>query len=149
MRGLSQNQINSRVWLAQLVGDIILCISVNSGRDSPTHISATYAFSKIRGEFQNRIPRELDKNFGIPGISTIYWISSNFLKWQNRSWKKVLLISNPGIQPINILTFVKNEKILNLQMFWNSGKEGFRVCWINIVDFEFELVFSISVTGRR
>ena len=62
-------------------------------------MTAAHAISKIEQKFQNRIPRELDKNFGILGISMIHWISSNFLKLKNRSHKKVLSIPNPGIQP--------------------------------------------------
>ena len=45
------------------------------------------------------LPRKLNQNFSIPRISTIYWISSNIFEIKNRSWKKVLSISNPGIQP--------------------------------------------------
>ena len=30
---------------------------------TPTHMAATYAISKSERSFQNRIPRELDKNF--------------------------------------------------------------------------------------
>ena len=58
-----------------------------------------HAISKIEQKFQNRIPRELNKNFYIPRISMIHWISSNFLKLKNRLQKKVISIPNPGIQP--------------------------------------------------
>ena len=47
---------------------------------TPTHMAATHAISKSKRNFQNRIPRELDKNFYIPRISMIHWISSNLLK---------------------------------------------------------------------
>ena len=39
---------------------------------TPTHMAATHAISKSKRDFQNRIPRELDKNFDITGISVIY-----------------------------------------------------------------------------
>ena len=39
---------------------------------TPTHMAATHAISKSKRDFQNRIPRELDKNFDISGISVIY-----------------------------------------------------------------------------
>ena len=69
-------------------------------KKTPTHMVATHAISKSQQNFQNRIPRELDKNFYIPRISMIYWISSNFLKLKNRPQKKVISIPNPGIQPM-------------------------------------------------
>ena len=37
-----------------------------------THMAATHAISKSKRDFQNRIPRELDDNFDISGISVIY-----------------------------------------------------------------------------
>ena len=77
---------------------------------------ATHAISKSQQNFQNRIPRELDKNFYIPRISMIYWISSNFLKLKNRPQKKVISIPNPGIQPINkILNKANNKDCLILK----------------------------------
>ena len=39
---------------------------------TPTHMGATHAISKIEQKSQNRIPRELDQKFGIPGIGTIH-----------------------------------------------------------------------------
>ena len=62
-------------------------------------MAATDAISKSERSFQNRIPRELDKNFYILKISMIHIIGYNFLKYKNRSYKKVISISNPGIQP--------------------------------------------------
>ena len=47
---------------------------------TPTHMGATHAISKIEQKSQNRIPRELDQKFGIPGIGTIHWVSSIFFK---------------------------------------------------------------------
>ena len=67
--------------------------------DSPTHISATHAFSMNAYKFQFQIPRKLDKKFYIPGISMIHWINYNFLKWKNLPKKKDIPIFNPGIQP--------------------------------------------------
>ena len=58
------------------------------GNETPTHMGTTHAISKIEQKFQNRIPRELDKNFNIPRISLINWISSNFLKRKKRLHKK-------------------------------------------------------------
>ena len=40
--------------------------------ETPMHSSASHAFSKIRGKFQNRDPRELIQNFDIPRISMIH-----------------------------------------------------------------------------
>ena len=39
---------------------------------TPTHMATTHAISKSKRDFQNRIPRELDKNFDISGISVIH-----------------------------------------------------------------------------
>jgi len=69
------------------------------GNNTPTHMAVTHAISKSERSFQNRIPRELDKKFYIPKISMIHIIGYNFLKYKNRSYKKVISISNPGIQP--------------------------------------------------
>ena len=44
----------------------------NFENQTPTHIDATHAISKSEQNFQNRIPRELDKNFYIPRISMIH-----------------------------------------------------------------------------
>ena len=62
-------------------------------------MAATHVISKSERSFQNRIPRELDKNFYIPKISMIHIIGYNFLKYKNRSYNKVISISNHGIQP--------------------------------------------------
>ena len=79
-------------------------------------MAATDAISKSERSFQNRIPRELDKNFYILRISMIYWIGSIFLKLKNRLQKKVISIPNPGIQPINkILNKAYNKDCLILK----------------------------------
>ena len=46
--------------------------------ETPTHMSATHAISKIEQKSQNRIPRELDQKFGIFRIVTIYWVPFTF-----------------------------------------------------------------------
>ena len=46
--------------------------------ETPTHMSATHAISKIEQKSQNLIPRELGQKFGIPRIVTIYWVNSKF-----------------------------------------------------------------------
>ena len=38
-----------------------------------THMGAAHAISKIEQKFQNRIPRELDKNFDSPRISSNFF----------------------------------------------------------------------------
>ena len=59
-------------------------------------------FQNLIKNFQNRIPRELVKNFYIPGIGIIHWTSFNFSKQKNLSQKKVSVISNSGIQPTDL-----------------------------------------------
>jgi len=66
---------------------------------TPTHTVTTHAISKYEQNFQNRIPRELEKNFFIPKISMIQLIRYNFLKYKSRLYKKVMSIPNPGIRP--------------------------------------------------
>ena len=43
------------------------------GNKTPTHMGAAHAISKIEQKFQNRIPRELDKNFDSPRISSNFF----------------------------------------------------------------------------
>ena len=66
-------------------------------------MSATHTNSKLKQKFQNRIPREWDQNFYIPGISMNNWIIFRFLKYKNRSHKKVISILIPGIQPNHLV----------------------------------------------
>ena len=40
--------------------------------ETPAHMSATHAISKIEQKSQNRIPRELDQKFDISRIATIH-----------------------------------------------------------------------------
>ena len=42
------------------------------GNQTPTHIDATHAFSKILQNLQNRIPRELNQNIHISRIGMIH-----------------------------------------------------------------------------
>ena len=74
-------------------------------------MSATHAISKLEQKYQNQISRELDRTFGIPGLSVIYWVSSNNLK--NRMNKKVKAILNPGIQRVRykVSVFSRPKKI--------------------------------------
>ena len=75
------------------------------GRETPTHKGGAHAISKLWGKLKNRIPRELDQNIGIAGISVNHRISSilELLSFRNkkRRHKKVMAILNPGIQPRN------------------------------------------------
>ena len=60
-------------------------------------MAKTHAISKYEQNFQSRIPRELDKDFYVSKLSMIQLIRYDFLKYKNRSYKKVMLIL--GIQP--------------------------------------------------
>ena len=40
--------------------------------ETPTHMGATHAIPKFQPKFQNRISRELDQNFYMPGIGMIH-----------------------------------------------------------------------------
>ena len=99
LRGLMWNQISTPDFAYQNDQRNKIYTLGDFEKKTPTHMVATHAISKSQQNFQNRIPRELDKNFYIPRISMIYWISSNFLKLKNRPQKKVISIPNPGIQP--------------------------------------------------
>ena len=58
LRGLRRNQISTANFAYQNdQRDKINGLS-DFRNNTPTHISATYAFSKIRGKFQNRTPKE-------------------------------------------------------------------------------------------
>ena len=72
MRGLKRNQLitlsfmykNDQCKKIDILGDF--------DNKTPTHMAATHAISKSKRNFQNRIPRELDKKFDIPRISLIH-----------------------------------------------------------------------------
>ena len=72
MRGFKRNQINypNSIYL-NVKRNKINTLGVFEN-ETPTYISATHAFLKIRGKFENRIPRELNQNFDIPRISMIH-----------------------------------------------------------------------------
>ena len=70
LRGFDQNQVNHSQLFSQNVRNIELSSLANFNLKPPTHIDATHAISKFGENFQNRIPKELDQNFYIPGIST-------------------------------------------------------------------------------
>ena len=72
MRGLSRNQLSTRSFKYE--NDQRKTIGTLSDFDNitPTHMAATHAISKSKRDFQNQIPRELDKIFDISGISVIY-----------------------------------------------------------------------------
>ena len=56
MRGLKQNQINTLIFTYQNDQRNNICLLSDCGNETPTHIDATHAFSKIFQNFQNRIP---------------------------------------------------------------------------------------------
>ena len=66
------------------------------GGELPTHLGATHAISKTGQQFQNRIPRELDKNLDNPRIS----LKLNHFQFLEKTLKeKDTAITNPRIQP--------------------------------------------------
>ena len=72
LRGLSQNQISTPHSIYENDHRNKINILPDFENETPTHMSATHAISKIEQKSQNRIPRELDQKFGIPRIVTIY-----------------------------------------------------------------------------
>ena len=72
MRGLGQNQISTPHSIYENDHRNKINILRDFENETPTHMSATHAISKIEQKSQNRIPRELDQKFGIPRIVTIY-----------------------------------------------------------------------------
>ena len=72
MRGLTRNQISTPHFIYQNDHRNKINILRDFENETPTHMSATHAISKIEQKSQNRIPRELDQKFGIPRIVTIY-----------------------------------------------------------------------------
>ena len=102
LRGLMWNQISTPYFAYQNDQRKKIYTLSEFENKTPTHMAVTHAISKSERSFQNRIPRELDKKFYIPKISMIHIIGYNFLKYKNRSYKKVISIPNPGIQPRHI-----------------------------------------------
>ena len=78
LRGLGQNQISTPHFIYENDHRNKINIFGDFENETPTHMSATHAISKIEQKSQNRIPRELDQKFDIPRIVTIYWVSSTF-----------------------------------------------------------------------
>ena len=72
IRRFNQNQVEHTKLIAQNVENNEISQLTNFGSKTLTHIEAAYAFSKFDQDFQNRTPRESDKNFDIAGISVSY-----------------------------------------------------------------------------
>ena len=72
LRGLGQNQISTPHFIYKNDHRNKINILRDFENETPMHMSATHAISKIEQKSQNRIPRELDQRFGIPRIVTIY-----------------------------------------------------------------------------
>ena len=98
---------------------------------TPTYMAATHAISKSKRNFQNRIPRELDKKFYIPRFVVIHWITSNIQIFKNRHnfflWA-IFLVSKIEIESVNhpdpgdIQLFVQfpGNSFLEISLwFWN------------------------------
>ena len=72
LRGLRLNQMSIPYFIYQIDhGDEVDTIG-DFENETPTHMSATHAISKIKQKSQNRTPRELDQKFGIPRIGMIH-----------------------------------------------------------------------------
>ena len=68
MRGLMGNQISTPNFAYQNDHRNKIYVLGDFENKTPTHMAATHAISKSKRNFQNRIPRELDKNLNIPRI---------------------------------------------------------------------------------
>ena len=116
MRGLTWNRINTVSFIYENDQHKKHNSFDNFEITTPTHMGTTHAISKIEQKSQNRIPRELDQKFGTPRIGTIHWVSSTIFKYKNRSLKKVMSISYPGIQP----NHTENKNLtLNQTTIWH------------------------------
>ena len=72
LRGFRLNQMSIPYFIYQIDhGDEVDTIG-DFENETPTHMSATHAISKIEQKSQNRTPRELDQKFGIPRIGMIH-----------------------------------------------------------------------------
>ena len=72
LRGLRLNQISIPYFIYQIDhGDEVDTIG-DFENETPTHMSATHAISKIEQKSQNRTPRELDQKFGILRVGIIH-----------------------------------------------------------------------------
>ena len=119
-------------WKSGVIPHVSYVYLLDTTLISIAQLVATHAISKSQQNFQNRIPRELDKNFYIPRISMIHWISSNLLKLKNRQQKKVISNPNPGIQPRNVWKWWKipnsmqSERLLGNHKRPSSWSRSFR-----------------------
>ena len=68
LRGLTLNQMNTPYFIYEIDQHKKLNTLGDFENQTPTHIDATHAFSKILQNFQNRIPRELNQNLYISRI---------------------------------------------------------------------------------
>ena len=69
LRGLRRNQISTPYFKNQIDHRYEVNTISDLENETPTHMSATHAISKIEPKSQNRIPRALNQKFGIPRIS--------------------------------------------------------------------------------
>ena len=67
--GLKRNQTNTPNFIYENDQHNKINIFGDFESGTPTHIGAAHAFSKYQQNFQNRIPKELDRNFDIPRTS--------------------------------------------------------------------------------
>ena len=79
LRGLTWNQMNTPYFIYETYQRKKLNTLGDFETQTPTHIDATHAFSKILQNFQHRIPRESNQNIYISRIGINHWFSSNFL----------------------------------------------------------------------
>ena len=77
LRGLMWNQISTPNFAYQNDQRNKLYTLGDFENKIPTYMAVTHAISKSEQNFQNRIPRELDKNFYILRFSVIHWITFN------------------------------------------------------------------------
>ena len=72
LRGLRLNQISIPYFIYQIDhGDEVDTFD-DFENETPTHMSAFHAISKIKQKSQNRTPRELDQKFGILRVGIIH-----------------------------------------------------------------------------
>ena len=80
LRGLMWNQISTlNIAYQNDQRDNIYTLG-NFENKTPTKMTVTHAISKTKRNFQNRIPRELDKNFCIPRISFNFLIKKSAIE---------------------------------------------------------------------
>ena len=72
MRGLRLNQISIPYFIYQIDHDDEVDTIDDFENETPTHMSAFHAITKIKQKSQNRTPRELHQKFGMPRIGMIH-----------------------------------------------------------------------------